>query len=333
VNATSEPRVPNDHRHAVLRRAAERAVRAPSIHNTQPWTFMISEDALEIHADFDRQLTVLDPRRRQFMISCGCALFHVRVAIEAAGYEPLVRRLADPRRPTLLARVQVGRAGSWPGSRALDRAIDRRRTNRRTLAGGEVPPQLVRTLASAVSAEDATLVHIGRPEDREAVARLAVNANAVEEADPAYLAELAAWTTDDLRRTDGVQAASVPYATSDRVPRAPSALRRFDLRSMGWLPPDRGQLDGCLVVLCTDADEPYSWLRAGEALERMWLTLTDKGFWASPVTQVVEVPTANRGLRETLGLTTHPQVVLRVGRAAETVPTRRRRAVDVIVEK
>ena len=57
-----------------LRRAAVRATLAPSIHNTQPWRFVLSADALEIHADPARQLRVLYPRGRQMTISCGCAV-------------------------------------------------------------------------------------------------------------------------------------------------------------------------------------------------------------------------------------------------------------------
>ena len=92
----------------VLRRAAERAVLAPSVHNTQPWTFVLRRDSLEIHADPSRQLTVLDPRGRQLMISLGCALFHARVAIAASGHDARRRALSG---------VQAAPA-SWPGCRS-----------------------------------------------------------------------------------------------------------------------------------------------------------------------------------------------------------------------
>jgi len=88
-----------------LRRAAVRATLAPSIHNTQPWRFLLSADALEIHADPARQLRVLDHRGRQMTISCGCALFNARASIAAAGYDPPVERLPDPMQPDLVARV------------------------------------------------------------------------------------------------------------------------------------------------------------------------------------------------------------------------------------
>ena len=49
--------VGSGHSHVeALRRAAVRATWAPSVHNTQPWRFVIGHGALEVHADFSRQL-------------------------------------------------------------------------------------------------------------------------------------------------------------------------------------------------------------------------------------------------------------------------------------
>ena len=53
------------------------AARAPSLHNTQPWRFKVSQDALELYADPKRQLRV-DPDGREMLISCGAALYGLR---------------------------------------------------------------------------------------------------------------------------------------------------------------------------------------------------------------------------------------------------------------
>ena len=42
------------------------AARAPSLHNTQPWRFKVSQDALELYADTKRQLRV-DPDGRELL--------------------------------------------------------------------------------------------------------------------------------------------------------------------------------------------------------------------------------------------------------------------------
>lgn len=319
---------------ALLRHAAQRAIRAPSIHNTQPWHFVLTDDSLEIHADYARQLHVLDPRGRQLMISCGCALYNARVAIAAAGHEPIVRRFPEPERPDIVARVWVGTRRDWPGSPALDRAIDQRRTNRRAFADDPVPRWLVTDLELAARAEGGMLFPVIRPEHRAAVSALGALADKLERADPAYLAEVAAWTTDDPRRVDGVQAASVPYAGVIADRRDPLPIRTFDVRGMGWLPAtsDSGP-DQCLLLLCSHEDNPRGWLRTGEALEHVWLTLTDRGFWASPLTQVIEVRDTHEQLRAELGLVAQPQILLRVGRAPDTVATKRRPAAELILDR
>jgi hypothetical protein len=316
---------------AVLRRAAVRAIQAPSIHNTQPWTFVLSEDALEIHIDPTRRLSVLDPRGRQSMISCGCALLNARVAIAAAGHHAVVQRFPDRANPNVVARVTVGDVRPAGRNAALDIAIDQRRTNRRGFMDDPVPASLVTKLAASVREEGAVLVPVTSPGHRAAVAELTALAAHLENEDPRYLAEILEWTTDDPRRPDGVQAASMPYAGARPV--GPSPIRSFDVRGMGWLPSaGRSGPDECLLVLCSTQDEPSGWLHAGEALERLWLELTDYGYWASPMTQVVEVRITHDRLRDELGLSAHPQLLLRVGRAPAAMPTPRRSAHDVIVE-
>lgn len=316
---------------ALLRRAAERAMRAPSIHNTQPWRFVLTADTLEIHADPGRQLRVLDPRGRQLLISCGCALYNARVAVAASGYEPVVDRFPHAEQPEVVARLWIGGPRFFPGSSALDEAIDRRRTNRRAFADVPVPGWLITELELAARAEEGLLFPVTRPAHREAVARLSARADAIERTDPAYLTEIAAWTTDDPRRPDGVQAASIPYAGPLADERDPLPIRDFDVRGMGWLPASSNSgREQCLLLLCSHDDSPRGWLRTGEALEHIWLKLTDRGFWASPLSQAIEVRDTHEQLRRELGLATQPQTLLRVGRAPATVATPRRPAADVI---
>ena len=58
------------------------AILAPSTHNTQPWLFHIRGDDVELYADRTRVLRAMDPDDRQLIMSCGAALFHLRVAME-----------------------------------------------------------------------------------------------------------------------------------------------------------------------------------------------------------------------------------------------------------
>lgn len=315
----------------VLRHAVEQATLAPSVHNTQPWRFVIGPDVVEIYADISRHLRALDPTRRQLYISCGCALFNLRVALAADEREIVVERFPDPHQPTLVARVTLtGERTEWTPLARLDAQIGRRRTNRRQFTSDPVSPELRFEVIRAVDEEESVFFEIRTDDQREVIAELSQQADAVQNADPAYRAELRAWTTDDLKRRDGVSAMTVPHVggrSDDEVP-----IRDFDTHGRGWLPGHTAsRSDQYLVLLGTAKDTPRDWVRMGEALERLWLEVTRYDFVASMLTQVVEVSVTRDLLRRELGLTMHPHLLMRIGRAPTTSATRRRAIDDVLV--
>lgn len=321
-------------RATALRRAAVRATLAPSVHNTQPWRLYLRAEQLRLQIDRSRQLKVLDPTSRQMTISCGCALMNARVSLAADNVGVTIARFPDSAQKDLLASITT--VDGVPSEEAelaeLDRVLELRQTNRRRFSDDEVPESVLELLEKAASTEGAELFVVRRPEHRVTVAALSQHADAIENLNPAYRAELRAWTTDDPARRDGVPGTAVPHVdggTDDEVP-----IRDFDTRGTGGLPTaTHSSSSQCLVLLGTTGDTPPDWLRAGEALERVLLEITRQGFVATPLTQVTEVPSARAQLRSELGLVTYPHVLLRIGRAPITPGSRRRRLVDVLVEE
>jgi nitroreductase len=316
----------------LLRSAAYQARLAPSVHNTQPWVFVVTADALEIHADRKRQLAVLDPDGRQLLISCGCALFNARAALAAHGYRAIVERFPEQDRPDLVARITLPAEPSEELPIAvLNDFIISRQTNRRRYLDEPVPPAVVSQLLTAAQQENAMLVEVQQAEHRLAVARLTQHADTLENADPAYRAELRAWTHDDPSRPDGVPAMAVPHVTGhshDDIP-----IRDFDTRGTGLLPTEtRSHLEQCLLILGTAVDDKLSWLQVGQALERIWLEATRQGYVASLFTQVIEIPYVRQRLRTELSLTLRPHILMRIGKAAQTSASMRRRLQDVLVD-
>src|SRR5262249_13914109 len=156
----------------------------------------------------------------------------------------------------------------------------------------------------AARVEGAVAIEMRSDRNLATLARLAQRADAIQYADPAYRAELRRWTTDDPTRRDGVAARAVPHVDAGSCDDIP--IRDFDMSGSGYLPTQTASTrDQCLVLLATDGDDPISWLHAGEALERMLLEITRRGLTASPLTQVVEVPSERAALRAELRLTTY----------------------------
>ena len=64
-----------------VERAVSHGVRAPSIHNTQPWRWRYRHGVLDLFADRTRQLPALDPDGRSLLLSCGAALELARLGL------------------------------------------------------------------------------------------------------------------------------------------------------------------------------------------------------------------------------------------------------------
>src|SRR5688500_15821564 len=131
-------------RSAAIRHAVGRALKAPSLHNSQPWRFLVEDDTVSVRADRSRQLLAIDPRGRELVMSIGAALLNLRVGLAWRAWGADVRRLPDRDDPDLMAVVRVVPGSPETALAGLDPAIVRRRTNRRRFGPEQLPDDLLR---------------------------------------------------------------------------------------------------------------------------------------------------------------------------------------------
>lgn len=297
--------------------AAQRAQRAPSILNTQPWRWRVRDQALNLYADRDRQVTSIDPDGRLLTLSCGAVLHHARVALAATGHDVETERFPDPDDVDHLARLRV--VGEHdPFSRDLQvlRDIKHRRTDRRPFAAiTPVPEPVLSAMRRAAEDEHASLYRV-RPEQRPFLAAAARQAANTEGEMEDYQAELSRWTHQ--RSTgEGVPAETVAAQVPREVPLRDFAPGRETLLDPGW--GDDRFAD--FLIIATDGDAPEDWLVAGEATSATWLMATHENLVVSALSDVVEVPPARELLGNLLEPTRYPQLVLRVGVNMQPTPT------------
>lgn len=316
-----------------IRFAVEAAVWAPSVHNTQPWWFgsagqegtsaagWTMRPRISLHADVDRRLDVADPDGREMLISCGAALFTLRVAVRDLGHEPEVTMLPDADRPSLLADVRLGR--QVPPSQDNDRLfrqIRRRRTHRGAFRADPVAVPLLAALRREVQHEGAELHVIADDRARAALGALTEAAEHVQRSSPAYVAESARWAPrPGSARQDGVHEAAYPRRPRRTEPHYP--MRDY-ARGQGWGAdephgpdePGRELVTGVVALLTTRGDRRADWLRAGQALQRMLLRAAADEVSAAFHTQALEVPELREFIRGRFCGGAHPQLLLRLGR-------------------
>lgn len=311
------------------------AILAPSSHNTQPWKFKVRGNVLEIHADLTRGLPVVDPVGRELVISCGAALFHVRVALRYFGQDFRLETFPDPADTAFLARLVTElRCETEPDDVVLFQAILRRRTNRQPFRPEPVPEAVLALLQADAQAEGAWLQVVITDEARCAVADLVAQADRIQWADRHFRKELAAW----LRPNTAPGVDGIPgYAEGlkDLASQVgPLVVRTFDL-GKGQAAKDRDIAlhSPTLAVLGTDQDTPEDWLRAGQALARVLLRARSEEVWASFLNQPIEVPTLRGQLSDPIARSGFPQLLLRLGYGVEVPPTPRRPLSSVLVRQ
>ena len=74
------------------------------------------------------------------------------------------------------------------------------------------------------------------------------------------------------------------------------------------------------VILYGLAEQPRSWLRAGEALSAIWLTATEHEIALLPMSAAIESPATRQELHRILAGLGYPYLVLRLGIADPNLP-------------
>lgn len=289
-----------------VRTALALAIRAPSVHNTQPWRWRVGDESLHLYAEPSLQLTHADPDSRDLIISCGAALNHCTLALAALGWQSKVHRFPNPADLYHLASIEVERWNPSEVDVALVAAIPRRRTDRRLFSGWPVPNGDVALMGARAARMGVTVRRVDAADVK------ATLASAVREHtdDADYLTELTMWSGRHAA-TAGVPARNAPIpAVGARVPG-----RLFAGPTLAQ-PPGASVADdhGILLALGTIGDDPAARLRAGEATSLVLLTATAVGMATCPVTEALEITATRDAIQaEVFGLDAFPQMLIRVG--------------------
>ncbi|MFD7644483.1 Acg family FMN-binding oxidoreductase [Kitasatospora sp. NPDC059795] len=299
---------------------------APSLHNSQPWQFRATDDGhgVLVFADPDRAVPVADPDGRGMLLSVGAALFNLRVAAARQGLPvdelELLPGPFDAHSP--VAVVHFGPRGVPYETAELAGAIALRHSSREPFNNRDVPESVVGELIAAAAAEDAVLDAPEEAETRRVLA-LVAEAEARIVADAARLAETGSWLRGEPS-ADGIPVAALgPQDHEARVP-----VR--DFTGHGPVRSQRFEALPQLVTISTRGDTPADWLRAGQAMERVWLVATAHGVRVSVLHQAVELPDTRWRLRNPESGVGTVQLVLRIGYGPRGSDTPRREVEELL---
>jgi nitroreductase len=295
------------------------ANRAPSVHNTQPWRWLLGNESIHLIADHTRRLPATDVNGHDMLLSCGAALHHLRVALAALGWHANVRHLPNPNDPDHLAAVTTIPRTPSTKDIALAGAVARRRTDRRRFSSWPVPDGHLDLMAERAARAGALLLPVTDERIRGRLTRAIDEAAGLQRTDAGYGAELATWSGRGRVSEDGVLAASTlagPRTHGD------TTMRAFPTGTLADTETGREEDDGGeLLVLATITDDLVSVLRAGEAASAALLAATDVGLATCPLSQALELPGTRALIRDQVfDGAAFPHLILRTGWAPTAAP-------------
>jgi nitroreductase len=304
---------------SVSRALLEAATAAPSVHNSQPWLFEVGPRSVDVYADVDRQLKEADASGRSLMISCGAALFNLRVAADHLGFHPRVRLMPSPSDPTHVARFQVDHRHDRPGLlEDLYPAIWSRRTNRYPFWNRRIPRAVLGRMEEVVGLENAILRVYDDPAEVDRIVRLLRDAEFEERQAEKVAEERQAWVGSSAPGEGIPRQALGPRPAGTGAP----------FRDLGTPGPDRPvapfEQTPTVALLSTVHDAPVDWVRSGQALQRALLVATNEGVSASFMNQPLEQPDLRWLVRSPLTGRGHTQMILRLGYGVPVPATPRR---------
>ena len=308
----------------LIAHAIRLACRAPSLHNSQPWRWVVGEVAVDLFADYRRVVRSADRSGREAIISCGAALDHFQVLMTAAGWVTSIDRFPSPDDRDHLASLDFSPADRdlIAADRARADAIVTRRTDRLPFRAPGEWDVLERTLRETVDLSSVSLDVL--PDDaRPTLASASRRTEAFRRSDVYYRDELL-WWTDSLHACQGVPtSALVSEEERGRV----GINREFPVTQISGRRSDVEFDQAKVLVLSTPEDTRDDALRCGQVLSTVLLDCTVAGVATCTLSHITEFAESRAVIQDLTGSRAFPQVLIRVGEApaSETTPERTRR--------
>lgn len=289
-------------------------VLAPSVRNSQPWTFKVAGPVISLFADRSRHLPKTDPQQRELIISCGAALHHLCMAARHFGHSVQVETF--PGAPDHLADIRLTGATQPLESETImfyaihkdTVAVQPFRVQRK------VPQELLNELATMGNRGATWLNLVQERSARDTVAGLVADGDRIQYRDEAFRRELSEWISPANRKNhhygkgfvEGVNYVA-SYIESFLIRSFPNAesFAKADAELAAQAP--------VVAILGTYESDPRAWLAAGETLAAVLLRSLAIGVHASFLNQPVEVPELCRKLVHELKLPGDPQLVFCLG--------------------
>ncbi len=275
---------------------------APSGGNCQPWRFVQrrGESVLECWHERQRSASLLDFDDRASYVALGAALENARLACVRLGLAGRFERMPGP--PGLAWTLHLGTGALRAGADddKLAAAVESRGTNRRIADRRPLPAGIAEALAAAAAEAGAELHLWTEPNEVTALGELVARSEKLRMLHAGLHRDMVRelrWSAEEAQRTrDGIDIATLELTAADTAGltllRSPAVVREIrrvgggeGLKKASRKAAGAASAIGLLSVAGPRSHSSY--LRGGEALQRVWLLAHGAGVSLQPMTAIL----------------------------------------------
>lgn len=303
-------------------------IRASSPHNSQPWTFTISENTITVRADMRYYLPVADPSKRELYMSIGTAAANIVMAAEALGLQFKKNTDLDiNNNPSIAIEFSSLDATTTANTDTKLRAIQFRHNNRSAFAGGDIPHTIQDRILSIATENNSTCV-LYTDQDKIRQTQILLG-QAVKAAfkDRQFTQELSRWVKPSFPwYREGLPGYSmhVPWLLSLVLP---FMVRFKDISAVQQKIHEAylNNVSAIGILTVPDEKQPTVLAQTGEAFERIAVFLESENIKIGVMQAPIEVENFRENLRTLLTIQEVPVLFFRVGYSTRRPKTSPRR--------
>jgi hypothetical protein len=285
---------------------------APSSHNTQPWFVKVKDATIYLFADFSRSLHYSDPENRELYVSLGTALQNTLYAIRGFGFDYKLKYF--PRSDNeLVAEISVNLAVAGKLDEEILSAMRNRHSNRNPYENRDIPEDITDSWHGLINDLGVKLHLVREKKEKGAVAELVAAGTIDAMKDNGFKNELSKWVRNNWTRAhDGMPGYGFNMPTIMSL-LSPIAIKYFNIGSMQANSEKTLVKSSSVMAIIAGENETLSWVKAGQAYERVVLDATKKGIKSATMTAAVEIGEYHKELMKIFRTKERPLVMFRLG--------------------
>jgi len=292
-----QPRLEETIENSVLEYLIRAGIQAPSGDNCQPWTFEIKKNRIDLFLDQDKDRSFFNVNQIASLISCGAVLENIKVAASQFGIRTAIDFNTDNAGDKPVATIHLFSDEIKPDP--LADQIWQRHSNRKMYARVLVPPEIMSQITNSIcETPEANLSIINDNATMKKVARIVFQADRIRtEFRPLHehLMKMIRFSDKEAIKTkDGFPIKNLEAGIAGeiflRLTKPWTMMNIANKVGLGRIVAFhayqglmRSSGIGLLTINGTTGD---MFVKGGQALERMWLTMESLGMKMQPMTAV-----------------------------------------------